>query len=159
MPASGSVAPCDDAGHGTHTMGSGIGDDGTGNQIGVAPGAKWIACRNMDEGVGRPSTYIECLQFFLAPTDLDGNNPNPYLMPDAVGNSYTCPIGPPPGGETCVTDSLKVAVDNIRAAGVFMALSAGNSGPSCSSIDEPPGVLRLWDHGGSDRFSGQHRRL
>ncbi|MCL4394601.1 MAG: S8 family serine peptidase [Chloroflexi bacterium] len=138
LPASGSAAPCDDYGHGTHTMGTGIGDDGAGNQIGVAPGAKWIACRNMDEGVGRPSTYIECLQFFLAPTDLNGDNPNPSLMPDAVGNSYTCPLGLPPGGETCEIDSLQMAVDNMRAAGVFMALSAGNSGASCSTIDEPP---------------------
>ena len=26
-----------------------IGDDGAGNQIGMAPGAKWIACRMLDE--------------------------------------------------------------------------------------------------------------
>ncbi len=25
------------------------------------------------------ATFITCLQFFLAPTDLDGNNPNPNL--------------------------------------------------------------------------------
>ena len=41
--------PCDDGGHGTHTTGVAIGDDGAGNQIGVAPGAKWIGCRNMDQ--------------------------------------------------------------------------------------------------------------
>src|SRR5690348_6403384 len=38
-----SVAPCDNAGHGTHTMGTMVGDDHGANQIGVAPGAKWIA--------------------------------------------------------------------------------------------------------------------
>ena len=48
-----------------------------GNQIGVAPGAKWIGCRNMDQGNGTPATYTECFQFFIAPTDLSGNNPNP----------------------------------------------------------------------------------
>ena len=32
------LAPCDDHGHGTHTTGTLSGDDGTGNQIGVAPG-------------------------------------------------------------------------------------------------------------------------
>src|SRR5881392_1413226 len=57
-------APCDDSGHGTHTTGSTSGDDGTGNQIGVAPGAQWIGCRNMDQGNGMPSTYTECFQFF-----------------------------------------------------------------------------------------------
>src|SRR5437762_12530039 len=31
--------PCDNNSHGTHTMGTMVGDDGTGNQIGVAPGA------------------------------------------------------------------------------------------------------------------------
>jgi serine protease AprX len=34
-----SPVPCDDQGHGTHTMGTAIGDDGQGNQIGMAPGA------------------------------------------------------------------------------------------------------------------------
>ena len=69
------VAPCDDQGHGTHTTGTTVGDDagagiGTGtNQIGVAPGAKWIGCRNMDAGNGRAATYTECFQFFLAPTE------------------------------------------------------------------------------------------
>jgi serine protease AprX len=133
-----SQAPCDDNGHGTHTMGTGIGDDGGGNQIGMAPGAKWIACHNMDEGVGRPSTYIECMQFFLAPTDLAGLNPDPSKRPDAVGNSYTCPLGPPPGGETCTAGSLQTAMDNLRASGVFMSVSAGNNGPACGSVDAPP---------------------
>jgi serine protease AprX len=32
-----SPAPCDDDGHGTHTMGTMLGDDGAGTQIGVAP--------------------------------------------------------------------------------------------------------------------------
>jgi serine protease AprX len=137
-PASGSAVPCDDDGHGTHTMGIGVGDDGSGNQIGMAPGAKWIACRNMDHGVGRPSTYLECYQFFLAPTDLNGNNPDTSKRPDVVGNSYTCPIGPPPNGETCVTNSLQTGMDNMRAAGIFMAVSAGNSGSACSTISDPP---------------------
>ena len=43
-------APCDDYGHGTHTAGTFAGDDGATHQIGVAPGAKWIGCRNMDDG-------------------------------------------------------------------------------------------------------------
>ena len=40
----------DDNDHGTHTTGTMVGDDGLGNRIGVAPGARWIACRNMDRG-------------------------------------------------------------------------------------------------------------
>jgi len=134
-------APCDDdtftsISHGTHTMGTAVGDDGAGNQVGVAPGAKWIACRNEDEGVGRPSSYIECLQFFLAPTDLNGANPDPAKRPNAVGNSYVCPPE-----EQCAAGSLQAAVDNLRAAGVFMAVSAGNAGRNgCSTIASPPAI-------------------
>ena len=72
-----SPVPCDDYGHGTHTLGTAVGGDGEAHQIGVAPGARWIACRNMEEGYGRPSTYLECYQFFLAPTDLNGCEPRP----------------------------------------------------------------------------------
>ena len=130
-----SPVPCDDHGHGTHTLGTGIGDDGAGNQIGMAPKAKWISCRNMEEGFGQPSTYLECFQFFMAPTDLGGNNPDPDKRPDAVGNSYGCPPE-----EGCSTESLNAALENLRAAGIFIAASAGNTGPGCSTISNPPGL-------------------
>ncbi len=129
------TAPCDDDGHGTHTLGTGVGDDGGSNQIGVAPGAKWISCRNMDAGVGRPSTYIECLQFFLAPTDSSGNNPDASKRPHVVGNSYGCPAS-----ELCSPNSLLAAVDNVRAAGIFMSVSAGNEGSGCSTVGAPPAI-------------------
>jgi serine protease AprX len=127
--------PCDDYGHGTHVAGTGVGDDGLGHQIGMAPGARWIACRNMDSGVGRPSTYIECLQFFIAPTDLNGNNPNSALHADVISNSYGCPPE-----EECSSHALQTAVENVRAAGIFMSVSAGNSGPSCETISDPPAL-------------------
>ena len=131
-----SKTPCDDFGHGTHVMGTAVGDDGAGNQIGIAPGAKWIACRNMDNGTGRPSTYIECLQFFLAPTDENGANPDPSKRPNVVGNSYSCPPE-----EGCSAGSLQTAIDNMRAAGVFMSVAAGNAGRGgCSSVTDPPAL-------------------
>ncbi len=130
------AAPCDDYGHGTHTLGTGIGDDGAGNQIGVAPGAQWIACRNMEQGWGSPSTYIECFDFFLAPWDLNQQNADPNRRPHAVGNSYGCPPS-----EGCSANSLLVAMDNLRAAGVFMAVSAGNTGYyGCATINDPPAI-------------------
>jgi serine protease AprX len=86
------VEPCDDSGHGTHTAGTTVGDDGSGNQVGVAPGAKWIGCRNMNEGNGTPATYTECFQFMIAPTDLAGNNANPTLRPHVLNNSWGCPV-------------------------------------------------------------------
>ena len=43
-----SLVPCDNNNHGTHTMGTMVGDDGGTNQIGVAPGARWIAAKGCE---------------------------------------------------------------------------------------------------------------
>src|SRR5262249_47030479 len=51
-----SPQPCDDFGHGTHTAGTFAGDDHATHQVGVAPGAKWIGCRNMNDGNGTPAS-------------------------------------------------------------------------------------------------------
>lgn len=129
-------APCDDQQHGTHTMGTMVGDDGLGNQIGVAPGARWIGCRNMDQGNGTPATYSECFQWFLAPTDTNDLNPDPDRAPDVINNSWSCPPS-----EGC-TDPLvlKTVVENVRAAGIFVVVSAGNYGSACSSVQDPPAI-------------------
>ena len=131
-----SNVPCDDFGHGTHTTGTMVGSDGVSNQIGMAPGATWIACRNMDRGWGSPSTYIECLQFFIAPTDLTGKNPNPARRPQVINNSYNCPPT-----EGCQANSLSDAIQQVRAAGIFISVSAGNEGPACATITFPPGNI------------------
>src|SRR6266480_4446463 len=85
--------PCDDLGHGSHTTGTAIGDDGMGNQIGMAPGAKWIGCRNMDSNTGTPARYIECMEWFLAPYPLNctPNEGDPTKAPDITINSWICP--------------------------------------------------------------------
>ncbi len=129
-------APCDDYGHGTHTAGTFAGDDGGANQIGVAPGAKWIGCRNMDAGNGTPARYIECMQWMLAPTDLGNTNPNPDLAPDIVSNSWGCIPS-----EGCISGGeIKPAVDNLVAGGIFFAAAAANDGSSCGSITNPPAI-------------------
>src|SRR6185437_9721773 len=116
--------PCDDLGHGTHTAGTTVGDDGLGNQIGVAPGAKWIGCRNMDQGTGTPARYTECFQFMIAPTDLSGNNPDPTLRPHVLNNSWGCPAS-----EGCTSRAeLETIINNTQASGIFVVVSAGNSG-------------------------------
>ncbi len=136
------TSPCDDWGHGTHVIGIALGDDAQGNQVGVAPGAKWIGCRNMDDGVGRPETYTECFQFFIAPTDLAGQNPNTDLRPHVMNNSWGCTPGPPPGGEGCAGNTLQAIVENTQAAGIMVVSSSGNSGPNCSSVEAsgPPSI-------------------
>ena len=127
--------PCDDNNHGTHTMGTMVGSDSS-NLIGVAPGAQWMACRNMERGNGQLSTYLECFEWFLAPTDLNGENANPDKAPHVINNSWYC--SPEEGCNPGNWDALQIAVKNLKAAGVVVVVSAGNSGPGCSTIDAPP---------------------
>jgi len=128
--------PCDDGFHGTHTMGIAVGGDDQGNRIGVAPQANWIGCRNMDRGYGYPSSYLECFDWLLAPTDLEGRNPDPGLAPHVIVNSWYCPEA-----EGCNPDNwgmLEEAVNALRAAGIVVVVSAGNQGPSCETTLGPP---------------------
>lgn len=131
--------PCDDVGHGTHTMGTmvGSGDD---NDIGVAPAASWIGCRNMDRGYGKPSTYTECFEWFLAPTDLDGMNPDPTKAPHVINNSWGCP--PIEGCDQSNWNFMETAVNNLTAAGTVVVVSAGNDGnDGCNSIRNPSAIF------------------
>ncbi|MDQ6655914.1 MAG: S8 family serine peptidase, partial [Verrucomicrobiota bacterium] len=130
-----SPQPCDDNGHGTHTIGTTVGDDGAGNQVGMAPGAKWIGCRNMDQGNGTPTTYIECMEFFLAPYPVGGTpaQGDSTKAPQVTTNSWGCPPS-----EGCSVTSLQQAVEAQRAAGITMVVAAGNSGSSCSTVSDPP---------------------
>ncbi len=131
-----SPMPCDDNNHGTHTMGTMVGDDGAGNQIGMAPMAKWIGARNMNAGVGTPSTYNECWQWFLAPTDLNNQNPTPSKAPDVINNSWGCDAAE--GCNSTNYSTMETAISNLRAAGVVVVCSAGNDGPNCNTVNGPP---------------------
>ncbi|HEX7174221.1 MAG TPA: S8 family serine peptidase [Pyrinomonadaceae bacterium] len=138
-----SPAPCDDdellgGGHGSHTVGSMAGDDGATNRIGMAPQAKWMACRNMSNGVGAITTYLECMQFFIAPTKVDGSAADPSKAPHVINNSWGCVEGCPPEPNP-LRDTLKAS----RAAGIVYVASAGNDGvgepgaPGCGTIYHP----------------------
>lgn len=127
--------PCDDHGHGSHTLGTMVGDDGGENRIGVAPDARWIACRNMERGAGRPSTYIGCFQWFVAPGG-NGMPMRPSQAPDVINNSWSCPPE-----EGCHDPAiLHQVVDQVRQAGIVVVASAGNSGPGCGSLAAPPAI-------------------
>jgi serine protease AprX len=137
--------PCDDHGHGTHTLGTMVGDDGAGNQVGVAPGAKWIGCRNMESGWGTIEAYVECFDWYLAPTDAQGQNPRPDLAPHIINNSWGCTSGE--GCNAAMLGAIEPAIHAATEAGILVVGSAGNSGAStipdpngCGTINEPPAL-------------------
>lgn len=145
-----STVPVDDNGHGTHTMGTMVGNDmatsdpswpaGATNAIGMAPGARWIGCRNMKNGVGTAATYVECYQWFIAPTDLSNANPDPALGPDVINNSWGCPPSESGCSDPGNVPTLLAAVRSVVAAGILTVHSAGNSGSSCSTVRDPAAI-------------------
>ena len=82
------TTPCDNNNHGTHTMGSIVGDDGGANKIGVAPGARWISAKGCGSNWCSSSHLLAAAQWILAPTDSAGENPDPTKRPHVVNNSW-----------------------------------------------------------------------
>ncbi|MCW3813469.1 carboxypeptidase regulatory-like domain-containing protein [Micromonospora sp. DR5-3] len=121
--------PCDVNGHGTHTMGTMMGDDGHGNQIGVAPDAQWIEANGCD--TCSDADLLESGQWITAPTRTDGTAPDPTKRPHVVNNSW----GYTAAGT--ITDWYQDITDAWAAAGIFGAWSAGNSGPGCQTTSSP----------------------
>jgi subtilisin family serine protease len=125
------ASPEDAAGHGTHTTATAVGRQ----NVGVAPGAEWIGCANLARNLGNPAFYLDCLQFMLAPFPRDGDpfrDGDPERAADVLNNSWGCPEL-----EGCDAGSLHDAARALRAAGIFVAVSAGNSGDRCETVRDP----------------------
>jgi hypothetical protein len=125
--------PSDISGHGTHTLGSIVGAN-----TGIAPGAEWIGCTNLARNLGNPALYLDCLQFMLAPFPQGGDpfaDGDPSRSAHILNNSWACPEI-----EGCRSDTFVDAVRALRAAGIFVVVSAGNDGPSCGSLADPPAI-------------------
>ena len=135
------AAPCDNNGHGSHTMGTMVGDDGAGNQIGVAPGAKWIAAKGCESSSCSRDSLLASGQWVVAPTDSAGQNPRPDLAPDVVNNSW---------GSSVYDAWYRDTVQSWRDAGIFPAFSNGNSGPSCNTSGSPGMYTNSYSSGAFD---------
>jgi subtilisin family serine protease len=133
--------PCDNNDHGTHTMGTMVGDDGGSNQIGVAPGAEWIAAKGCGTSSCSDTHLLASGQWMVAPTDLNGNNPNPAMAPDVVNNSW--------GGGRGDT-WYQATINAWISAGIFPMFSAGNSGPGCNTANSPGDNLPAYAVGAYD---------
>jgi subtilisin family serine protease len=121
--------PYDGMGHGTMVTGIVTGDDGESNQIGVAPGADWMAAKVCDDG-GVCSDYsiYQGFDWMMAPTDLNGQNADPAKAPDIVFGGW--------GGGRC-DNSFDFYFMALRAAGILAIFPGGHSGPACDSIGSP----------------------
>lgn len=124
----GSATPYDDNGHGTHTIGTMVGGDGTGpftHDTGVAYGATFIAAKAIyDVGAAYPSDLYSAMQWMLDP---DGD-PATNDFPDIVNNSWLL-IDNSSGFDPIVTA--------WRAAGIIPVFAIGNSGPTAGTTKSP----------------------
>ncbi|NLW72160.1 MAG: S8 family serine peptidase [Chloroflexi bacterium] len=137
--------PRDGNGHGTHTMGTMVGDDGGSNQIGIAPGAKWMACAGCPNGNCTDTALLGCGQFIAAPTDLTGANANPDMRPNAVNNSWgDC-------GQS-YDNWYAGVIDAWLFAGVYPVFSNGNA--SNCQYSSPPGLNTVGNPARSGNVTG-----
>jgi hypothetical protein len=137
--------PTDFGGHGTHTLGSILGEN-----TGVAPSALWYACVNLGRNLANPAFYLDCMQFMLAPFPIGGDpfeDGDPVRGAHVINNSWGCPPI-----EGCDQGTFKDAMKALRMAGVFIVASAGNDGPACASLTSPPPIYdEVFSVGAIDR--------
>jgi uncharacterized repeat protein (TIGR01451 family) len=116
------TTPIDLIGHGTHVAGIAVGQ----RDIGVAPGAQWIAVKIADaQGNIYESDAHAGFQWLLAP---DGD---PNLAPDIVNGSW---------GSTQANDTFAPDLALLRQAGIIPVFSTGNTGPGANTVGTPAGL-------------------
>ncbi|MEX1309083.1 MAG: S8 family serine peptidase, partial [Candidatus Sulfomarinibacteraceae bacterium] len=153
----GAAAPEDDHGHGSHTMGTMIGDDGGSNQVGMAPGATWIAC-DACQSTGCPdAALLTCAQWIAAPYPVgDPGSPDPSKRPHVVNNSW---------GDcgNSYDNWYQASVDSWHAAGVYPVFSNGNasncgysSPPGCNTVGNPARYGNVTGVGSTGQSNGAY---
>jgi subtilisin family serine protease len=123
----GTPYPFDNNGHGTHTMGTIIGDDLV-SGIGVAPEALWIAAKGCASSSCSNIDLISSFQYLFAPTRQDGSGADVGYAPAVISNSW--------GGGQGSTTFLPYIEPHVEA-GTVVAFSQGNSGSGCGTANSP----------------------
>ncbi len=142
-PYRNTTTPYDPSGHGTLVTGVILGSGGS-SAIGVAPRAQWIAAKIFsDNDTAENSKILQAFQWVLDP---DGNPDTDDAVADVVNNSWGFEDAP----GTC--DSLfRPAIQNLKAAGIAVVFSAGNTGPEAGV--SPANYAESFAVGATNRFS------
>ncbi|MBN1402757.1 MAG: DUF11 domain-containing protein, partial [Anaerolineae bacterium] len=118
-------------------------DPVTNEHVGMAPGAKWIAVKIFDDNGDTTDAAIHAgFQWCLAPTDLNGRNPDPGRAPDIVSNSW--------GDDNGADQSFQPDLQAWLAAGIFSTWAAGNAGPDSGTVNSPGSLASAFSVGATD---------
>jgi PKD repeat protein len=116
--------PYDNGGHGTHTMGT-ICGGAPGDEIGVAPGALWIASASIDRGGGIERTVADAILSFQWIANPDGDPGTSWDVPHVCSNSWGVTTG---HGYPPCDDLFWSYIDACEVAGTVVIFAAGNEG-------------------------------
>jgi hypothetical protein len=124
-------------------MGTMVGDDGSGNQIGVAPAAQWIAAKGCADSGCASDHLLAAAEWVLAPYTIGGTpeNGDPAQRPHIVNNSW---------GSSGGRLYYQAAVEAWRAADIFPAFAAGNDGPNTGTVGSPGDYAESFASGAID---------
>ncbi len=125
-PIKNTTFPAGRGSHGTHTMGTICGHDGGSNQIGMAPGAHWIASNVIDGASSRAQKNILYNAAIQWCADPDGNPATVDDVPDVCGNSWG--VRDPRNGVPPCSPVFNASIDAAEAATVVFVFAAGNEG-------------------------------
>jgi len=137
--------PYDDHGHGTHTMGTLCGGDGNGpftDDIGVAPGATFIAAKCFNSGGSGQSSWIHNAFSWFAGQDAT-----------VCSNSW--------GSSSTTSTAFWNDCINLRNMDIYPVFSIGNTGPYPGSAGTPgnfPIVTGVGSTNSSDNLASSSGR-
>jgi bacillopeptidase F len=130
--------PFDASGHGTGVMGLLVGGNAGGFDMGVAPDAQWISVKIFNDQ--DQSDLAKIHQGFQWLLDPDGDQ-NTADAPDIVNSSWVLQ-----GTEGECLGEFAADITTLKAAGIAVVFSAGNSGHKSNTSMEPandPGSLSV----------------
>lgn len=123
------TGPYDASGHGTSVTSLIVGGNAGGTDIGVAPGARYIAARVFnDSGAGLTSSIHQAMQWMLNPDA----NALTADYPDVVNASWN--IAGAPG--VCNAE-FEPDIQAFLASDIAVVFAAGNDGPNAGTSDSP----------------------